>query len=295
MANESGTSAVTGSINTSVIQQLLHWYLGDNFPTQKLSHIQPIRGTGTATAAFSRVTKQTALSGTITELTGLSNTVFQTAKVTAAIAEVGVLRQFSKLGEFSNLFGPDGLHLIALRDAIFMCLEKFETDCMAQFVNASTTVGTSGAAYTVANFAAGISQLTINKAQPPYVAVLTATQVKNLRAEIASSGAGVFAAGLGNDVMKPVGTDGYVGNFFGVPSYTNNLATASGANSVGAHMTDGNANPAYAAFGVALGWMPEMASIINPVFSGGLQMAVTMAYGHVEIQDGAYVGDVTIT
>lgn len=295
MANESGTSAVTGWINTSVIQQLVHWYLFDNLPVQKMVYAQPIRGQGTATAAFNRVTKQTALSGTITELTGLANTAFQTAKVTATIAEVGILRQFTKLVEQTNLYGPEGLHMQALQDGVNMCLEKYETDCMGQAANASTTVGTSGAAFTVANFAAGISQLTINKAVGPYVAILTSTQVKNLRAEVAASGAGVFAAGLGNEVMKPVGTDGYVGNFFGVPAYTNNLGTVSGANTLGMFMTDGNRNPAYAPFGAALGWMPEPASLINPVFSGGLQLAVTMAYGHIEIQDGAYVGIPTIT
>lgn len=294
MASESGTAAVVGFLNTSVIQKMVHWYLIDNNPAQMFSYIQPIAGQGTDTAAFDRVTKQTALSGTITELNGLSNTVFQTSKVTAAISEIGVLRQFTKKVEKTNILGADGLHMTAIQDAIKMCLEKFETDIWSQFANASTTVGTTGLSFTVANFAAAIAQMTINKAVGPMVAMLTSTQVKNLRADIASNGAGVFAAGLGNDVMKPVGQNGYVGVFFGVPTYTNNLASASGGDKIGALMVDGNAYPEGAPYGVSLGWMPEASMLNQPQFSGGLQVAVTMAYGAVEILDGAYVGTVTV-
>ena len=81
----------------------------------------------------------------------------------------------------------------------------------------------------------------------------------------------------------------------GVPTYSTTLATASGANSIGAHFVDGAKNPAGAATGVALGWQPEVSSVIDPAFSGGTKMAVTMAYGMVEVLDGAYVKDVTIT
>lgn len=295
MANESGTSAVVGFLNTSVIQKLVHWYLIDNNPAQMHSYISPISGQGTDTAAFSRITKQTALSGTITELSGLSNTAFQASKVTAAVSEIGVLRQFTKKVERLNILGPDGLHRAAIEDAIKLCLEKFETDIWALFASASTSVGTTNTVYTVANFAAAISQHTINKSVGPIVAMLTATQTKNLRADIVSNGSGVFAAGLGNDVMKPVGTNGYVGTFFGVPTYTNNLAaTANGAvDKVGCHMVDGNAYPQGAPYAMALGWMPEVSSLAQPAFSGGMQVAVTMCYGGVEVTDGAYVANIT--
>jgi hypothetical protein len=294
MSNETGTAAVTGWINTSIIQGLVAWYLLDAFPAQKVVRIEPIMP-GTATAAFSRVTKQTALSTTITELTGLSNTAFGTDKVTAAIAEVGILRQFTKLGQQTNIFGPDGLIMAAVKDGIQMCLEKFETDVWAQATNASTSVGTSGQAFTVANFAAGISQLAINKAKGDIVALLTTTQAKDLRADIVSSGAAVFAAGAGNGIMQRVGDDGYMGTVFGVPAYTNNLGLVSGSDTLGEFLTDGNRSPEFGATGVALGWMPEMSQLAQPAFSGGIQLAVTMAYGMVEVLDGAYTKITTKT
>lgn len=293
MANESGTAAVTGWLNTSIIDGLISWYLKEGLPAQKMVRMANI-APGTKTAAFSKVTKQSALGGTITELSGLSNTAFQVSNVTAAVAEVGILRQFTKLVERTNMLGPDGLKMAALQDGIFMCLEKLETDIWAEFANASTTVGTSGAAYTIANFAAAISQLTVNKADGPVVACLTTTQVTNLRAEVASSGAAHLAGGTGNGVLKPTGRDGFVDVFMGVPTYTSTLAATSGADKIGAHFVDGNANPSGAATGVAIGWMPEAVELSNPVFSGGTQMAVTMAYGMTEVLDGAYVGDVTV-
>lgn len=294
MASESGTAAVTGLINTHIIEQLVHWYLLDAFPAQKFVYIKDL-SPGTKTQAFPRITKQTALSGTITELTGLSNTVFQSSNVTATIAEVGVLRQFTKLGQRTNILGQDGVLMAAARDAINMCLEKFETDVCAQWTNASTSVGSSGTAFTVANYASGLSQLAINKAQGPYAGILTTKQASDLRADVVTSGAAIFAAGEGAGLMKPVGSDGFVGTFFGVPAYCNNLGTVSGADTLGAFLTDGNRNPAFASTGVALGWMPEASALENPVFSGGLQMAMTMAYGIVEVTDGSYVKIVTRT
>lgn len=294
MANEAGTAAVTGWINTSLISGLVEWYLLDAFPAQKSIRVENILP-GTKTAAFSRVTKQTALSSTITELTGLSNTVFGTTNVTATIAEVGILRQFTKLVERTNILGPNGLLEAALRDGIQMCLEKFETDVCAQWTNASTSVGTTNAAFTVANFAAGISQLAINKAKGDAVAILTTTQAKNLRADIVTSGAAVFAAGNGNGIMQRVGDDGYVGMVFGVPSYTNNLGLVVTTDTYGAFLVDGNKNPSGASTAAALGWMPEMSMLNQPAFSGGAQMAVTMAYGLIEVLDGAYVKITTVT
>lgn len=294
MANESGTAAVTGFINTSIISQEVAWYLLDAFPAQKLVRVEDVPP-ATKTAAFSRVTKQTALSGTITELSGLSNTAFQADNVTAAIAEVGILRQFTKLVQRTNMLGPDGLLMAAARDGIQMCLEKFETDVCAQWTNASTSVGTSAAAYTLSNFAGALSQLAINKAKGDIAAVLTTTQSKNLRADLVSSGAGIFAAGAANNILGRVGDDGFVGSLFGVPTWTNNLGLVSGSNTIGVHLVDGSRNPAGASTGVALGWMPEQSMLNQPAFSGGTQIAITMAYGIVEVLDGAYVKDVTVT
>ncbi len=247
--------------------------------------------------AFSTITKDTALSGTITEATGLGNTAFDTANVTATVAEVGIMRQFTKLGERTNLLGPDGLYAAALEDGAKMCYEKFETDIWAQWANASTSVGTSGAAFTVANVAGALSQHLINKSKGNIVGMLSATQGKNLRADVVSNGAGIFATGAGNQLLARTGDDGYMGMFMDTPHFTNNLAATSGADKLGVYIVDGQgANPPeWCATAASVCWMPEPTPrFYNPVFSGGSQVAITMAYGLVEVIDYAYVKVTTI-
>ncbi|HYF01274.1 MAG TPA: hypothetical protein VEJ18_20290 [Planctomycetota bacterium] len=295
MANESTTATLTGWLNTSVLSKVVAPYAIDPNPAQLHVRVEPL-APGTKTAAFSKITKDTALSGTITEATGLSNVAFDTAAVTAAVAEVGILRQFTKLGERTNMLGPDGLHREAIEDGVRMCLEKLETDVWAEFVNASTSVGTSGAAFTVANVAGAIAQHTVNKSVGPIVGFLPATAAKNLRADVVASGSSIFATGAGNELLAQTQADGFMGSFMGIPHYTNNLGTASGANTIGAYMVDGGGPFAKnCSTGMALGWMPEVAANTTPALSGGMLMAITMAYGLVEVLDYAYVKTTTIT
>jgi hypothetical protein len=294
MSAESTTSTLTGWLNTSIISALVAPYAIDANPMSQHVRVEPL-APGTKTAAFSTITKDTALSGTITEATGLSNVAYDTAKVTAAVAEVGIQRQFTKLGERTNILGSDGLHRSAIEDGAKMCFEKLETDLWDEASNASTSVGTSGATFTIADYAAALAQHTVNKSKGDIVFMLTATQGKNLRAEVVASGAAIFGNGAGNGLLKRTGDDGFMGEFLGCNVYTNNLAETSGANKLGLAMVDGGgANPEQCATGVALGWMPEVAQLPNVAFSGGMQMAITMAYGIVEVIDYPYVKIATL-
>jgi len=293
MANESTTSTLTGWLTTT-LSKSFSWYAFDRLPAQKFVRIERL-DPGSKIKAFSKITKDTALSGTITEATGLSNVALDTANASATVAEVGILRQFTKLAERTNMLGPDGLMMIALEDGAKMCLEKFETDVWGQFPNASTSVGTSGAAYTIANAVALDTQHTVNKSNGAYNVFATPTQLKNLRTEATSSGAAILGDGAGRGLLESPDASGYAGSFLGKRYYTCNLGTASGADTIGAGAVDGYAYPTESATGVALGWMPEPSMLSNPVFSGGMQVAVTMAYGMTEVNDFAYVKITTVT
>lgn len=288
MAAESTTSTLTGWLNTSILSKLVAPYAIDANPCQLHMRVEQV-APGTKTAAFSKITKDTALSGTITEATGLSNTAYDTASVTAAVAEVGIMRQFTKLAERTNMLGPQGLLASAVEDGAAMCLEKLETDCWDTFSTASTSVGTAGSTFKVSDVAAALAQLTVNKAKGDIVGFLHATAGKNLRADVVASGSTIFANGAGDDLLKPTQADGFMGNFLGVPLYTNNLAETSGADKISCFMTDGARFPSNGANAVALGWMPEVAMLSQPAFSGGTQVAITMAYGIVEVLDYSYV------
>lgn len=294
MSGESTATTLVGFYNDAVVSKLVAPYAIDANPM--MLHVRTeMTPPGTKVHSFARVTKDTALSGTITEATGLSNTALDADNVDATVAEIGIMRQFTKFGERTNMLGADGLHNLGIDDGVKMNLEKFETDLWDQASNASTSVGTSGAAFTIADFAAGLSQLTINKAKGKAVAMLTATQGKNLRAEVASSGAAFLATGTGNKILEQTEDDGFMGTFMGANVYTNNLAESSGANKLGLFIVDGGgANPENCAVAASVAWFPEVASLPNVAFSGGLQMAITMAYGSVEVLDYAYVKIATV-
>lgn len=295
MSAESTATTLAGHLNDAVVEMLTAPYAIDANPF--LAHVRAMpTPKGTKVHSFPRITKDTALSGTITEATGLSNVALDTANADATVAEVGIMRQFTKFAERTSLLGTDGLHRMAIEDGVKMCLEKAETDLWAEASNASTTVGTSGAAFTIANFAGALSQHVVNKSRGTVVFLLSGTQGKNLRAEIASSGAAFLTTGSGDQILAQTAADGYMGTFMGSNVFTNNLAESDGgANKIGLAMIDGSgANPENCATAMSIAWMPEVASLPNIVLSGGLQMAITMCYGIVEVIDYAYVGLVTI-
>jgi hypothetical protein len=294
MSGESTSTTLAGFYNDAVVSKLVAPYAIDANVMMLHVRTEPTPP-GTKTHSFARVTKDTALSGTITEASGLSNTALDADNVDASVAEIGIMRQFTKFGERTNMLGTDGLHSLGLDDGVKMNLEKYETDLWAEASNASTTTGTSGMAFTIADFAAGLSQLAINKAKGKAVALLSGTQGKNLRAEVASSGAAFLANGSGNVILQQTEDDGFMGSFMGANVFTNNLAESSGANKLGLFMIDGGgAKPEQCSTGASIAWMPEVAALPNVAFSGGLQMAITMAYGIIEILDYAYVKIATI-
>jgi hypothetical protein len=297
MSGETTTSTATGWLQASNLTVNSAPYAID--PNPAMLHIRTeMMGPGSKVKAFSKETKDTALSGNITEATGLSNTAWDTAQVTATAAEWGIMRQLTKFAERTNVYGPEGLQYRMQTDGVAMCLERWEALIWAEWANASTTVGTSGAAMTLADIGSAFAQHTINKSNGQIVFMLTATQSKNVRNEALSSGAAFLANGSGAGILRQTQPGGYVGNILGADLFTNNLGTASGANTLGCAMIDAaapGADPVNGATAAAVVWMPESFMIGNAAMSGGAQIAVTMCAGLVEVLDFAYVKIATIT
>ena len=301
MAAETTISTLTGWL-TTLLSKVYSWYALDPNCAQKFVRIEPVAGfagaPGGNVVAFTRITKDTALSATITDGTGLSNVALDTAQVTATVAEWGIMRQNTKLGSRSSMTGEEGLIMVDVRDGVQMCLEYFETLTWATYANASLSTGTSGGVFTIANVVELQSGMVTQKAKGRKVVMLPATAAKNLRTEVVASGAAIFGAGAGDGMLAATADDGHVGSFLGEHFYTNNLAGTSGANSIGAMVVDGSpgGNPEGSPTGCAVAWMPEPTPLFyNPVNSGGIQLAVTMAAGFVEVNDFAYRKIATIT
>lgn len=297
MSGETTTSTVTGWLHASQLSMGTAPYAID--PNCAMLHIRTEpTPKGTAVHAFSRETKDTALSGNITEATGLSNTAWDTAQVTATTAEWGIMRQLTKKSERQNIYGPEGLQFRMVTDGTAMCLERWETLVWAEFANASTSVGTSGQALTLADIGSAFAQATVNKIDASLVFMLSATQGKNIRNEALASGAAFLSNGSGAGILRQTQAGGYMGNLLGADFFTNNLAASASADKVGVAMVDagpGSGNdPVKGATAGSIAWMPEAYMLGQPAFSGGAQIAITMCGGLVEVIDYAYVKLVTI-
>ncbi len=249
--------------------------------------------TGTAlgkpakTIAFPVVTKDAAAAMTDgTDAEAVDIAIGSAVSITAA--EVGIVRDITKLARKVNVLGDEGLVQWAVEDGGQLCMEKIETDVWARFASASTSVGTSGAAFTLANFAQGLSQLTINDAVGDAGAFLSTKQVSDLRESIMTSGAAVLGSGVGNNLLARESADGFVGDLMGTLVWTSSCAATSGANKIGAFMTNAAGSPKDAAIGLVYVWMPEVEMLDNPSLRSK-EMAVTCAYGEAELNDRSYV------
>lgn len=290
MANETTTTTISSVINSSYIEPLMLKYAIDAAVALPFLRVSNVMGKGTKTAQFAVVAKDSASS--LTEATDPSNVTLDYTAVTVAIGEVGIVRDVTKMALRTNIIGEAELLSFIVEEGSTLCVEKMETDVWAIFGSASTSVGTSGAAFTLANFAAGLSQLGINKARGRAVCMLSGKQASDLRDAVIASSAAVLANGAAANVLSQVGDDGVVGELFGCPIYMSNLAATSGADKIGCFMINGAAYPQNAPIGMALGWMPEAEQLGNPSLRS-MEIAVTCAYGVAEISDFNYVKIVT--
>jgi hypothetical protein len=294
MANEVTTTLITGAINTSYIEPLMLNYAIDAAVALPYVRVSNVRGRGTKTAQFYVPTKSGGVAA-LTEGTDAANSALAIAAgTTIAVAEVGIVRNVQKLAIRTNVMGEAELLQFVVEDGTRLVVEKMETDLWAQFPNASTSVGTTTTAFTLANYSAGLSQLGINKARGRATCFLSGKQASDLRDAIVASGSAIFSTGAEKALLSQVADNGYVGNLFGADIYMSNLRTTAnaGADGVGAFAIDGSRYPQNAPLGMALAWMPELESLPDPSLRG-LEMAVTAAYGFAEISDFNYVKIVT--
>lgn len=293
MAGETTTATIAGAINTSLISKVISNYAIDPFVALQHMRMEQVGGRGTNTAAFAIPTKAT-VGAAPGEATPFTNQALTITKTTVACSEVGITRLVTKqAARFSVMGAEDEVYNFVIEDGARLTYEKMETDAWAQFTNASTSVGTTNTTMTIANYAAGVSQLTINKAVGPFISLLSTFQVRDLRAQAATSAAPILTA-LGFDAVgKRTGDDGYVGAPMGVPTWCSNLALTVTTDKLGAFLVDGAAKPENAATGIAVGWLPEPVVLASPTYPG-VQATVTACYGMGEIADFNYVKVTTI-
>lgn len=217
----------------------------------------------------------------IVDGTPISNVAINPTAVTATAAGVGiksVLTKFSAEGSLLNYAEAIGNFGRAL-------INKMDADGCNLLDNFGTTVGTSGADLTIANFLTAIYTMEEAAEMSNLVAVLDPIQVADLRTEIVASSAPVYAGGegpLGGFLKGGVGNGSFKGSLFNIPIHATPNAYDDSTNKWGAIFSAGRA------LLWAWKWYPMAESVRAPEYPGDT-ISVHACYGVVEVFDAGGV------
>ena len=286
MSEETTRTSLTEIVNSEMIQETIISYAIDASVIAPLCRVANLAGRATAVASFPQWELDAVAS--VNDGSALSNTELQTTEVaTVTAASVGVLREVTQMAMATNLLGADGLLRFVVEDGGRLCMADLENSLASRFSGFTTTVGTSGADFSISNFVEGISRMGTKNARGRIVSVIDDQQAFDLRTAVGTSTSAVFAnSAQSNQSVLNANTNAFVGELFGVPVWMTNLTDTAntGADVVGAMFIDGNLHPEFAGIGIALLWMPTLRSVAQP---GAVaeEMAITMAYGTGRISD----------
>jgi hypothetical protein len=224
----------------------------------------------------------------LTEGTAMSNTALGTGVASATAAVDGQAATVTDLLSAVMVIDAEDHFSKVLARSVY---EAEENEAAVNYGNFSTTVGTSGADLTVAQFNAAVSALEQADADGPLVACLHPVQTGDLRASLQATSNAHFHANpqLNQNILSDISTpSGYAGSLFGVDIFhTSAVPTANLA-----------ADRAGAVFvkGMALGWYElwdVRVEAHRDVLQPGTILAATSARGTTEILDRRGVSVIT--
>lgn len=146
-----------------------------------------------------------------TQGTDMTNSAFAPTSVNITADEAGVMVTILDAQVNADVLGDELQQYMA--EVGKAVLEKQNTDVMAEAADFSTSVGTSGADFTVAQFLTGLYELLAGKAPAPYVFIGHPIQKHDIRSAIASASASIYA-GMGSQGLA--GLPGSPDMWFGV-------------------------------------------------------------------------------
>lgn len=225
----------------------------------------------------------------LTEGTAMANTALSTGVASATAAVDGQSATVTDLLDAVFASGDAVTHVAQVLGR--SVAEAEENEAATLYGAFSTTVGSTGANLTVAQFLDGISALEQADADGPLVSVLHPVQAGDLRTGITATSNQHYAANpnFPESIMTSgANPGGYVGSLFNVPIYqTSAVPTANlGADRAGAIFVKGK----------ALGWYelwPLRVETHRDVQQPGTIVAATSARGVVEILDRRGVSVIT--
>lgn len=257
MALETTTTSVTEGVPAEVIgDRVLMYAANAGIVASTAQEVQLQEGMG-KTHNFLRLDKDTHED--VTEGIPLSNNEMTFSEVAVTVAQIGLLREATKLMLRTVKFGQAGMVDLMARDAARLMVEAIEDDLVELYASITTSVGSTGVDMTVTNVLQGIAEERKKLATGALVLSLHDQQLFDVTGGIASSTAAPLFTGNANQsiVTGAMGQD--VGRFLGLQTIysTLNPTANAGADVVGAIYPHGRLNPEIASLGLVILWFGD--------------------------------------
>jgi hypothetical protein len=291
---ETTTTTLTELVNTEVISRMILEYAHAAVVATPLFKLYDIRNEATKTVAVAQWVADAA-ADIANETTSLTAETMETTDVTAAAADMGILREVSRNALQDSIVGRQLLDRI-VQDAGRLLAIALEDDAVALFGSLATTVGSTGVNLSLANMAEALAAIRSNNIQAPGGAafVLHTQQAADYQTALLAS----TSTTVNSFAMMSQGSlnSNYLGQFGGADIYTTSLCDTAnaGADRVGACFVRGDdpANAGWECFGLVLKEAPYM-DMDKDIAKRTELVAVTARWAPFEQFDLAGVGIVT--
>ncbi len=283
-------SSIDEIVNTEWIDPLIGDYMKDALVIgdERIIRVVDLRGKATKTYTFVRWNKDVGQDVTTEGTTLLTADDLTTTDVQCTVAQVGILREPTKLAERVNLLGEAGLQEVIAQDGGYLCKEMAEDDLAALFTSVTLAAGTTGVTASVSTAIEALSKRRTAKANGSPVFIWDDKAAQDFTQSLGSTTGSLWTGGNGQNVMANLAAaDGSMGTFLGAPMFYTNLTDTinTGADVCSACLNAGGKNPSLV---MAILWMPELERDLNIAKTTRLY-AINMAYGVMLANDAPTV------
>lgn len=283
-------SSIDEIVNTEWIDPLIGDYMKDALviADERIVRIADLRNKATKTYTFAAWVKDVGADITTEGTTTLSANDFTTTDVQCTVAQVGILREPTKLAERVQLLGEQGFQEAIAQDGGYLCKEMAEDDLAALFASVTLNAGVTNTTASVSTAIEALAKRRTAKANGAPVFIWDDKAAQDFVQSLGSTTGSLWTGGNGQNVMENMSAaDGFMGTFLGAPMfYTNLTDTINAAVDVcSACLNAGGKNPSLV---LAILWMPELERDLNIAKTTRLY-AINMAYGAALINDAPTV------
>jgi len=257
---ETTTTTLTELVETEAVSRMILEYAHEAVVATPLFQLYDIRNEPTKTVEVAQWVKDAA-SDIANETTSLTAETMETVSVTAAAADMGILREVARNAFQDSIVGRQLLDRIVM-DAGRLLAIALEDDAVALFGSLATSAGATTVDLSLANMAEALAALRSNDIQAPGGAafVLHTQQAADYNTALLAS-TSTTVNSFANRSERSLDSS-YLGQFGGADIYTTSLCDTAnaGADRAGACFVRGDdpANQGWAAFGLVLKEAPYL-------------------------------------